>query len=50
MRCANRVKAPWGAIIGGDMLAKEVVKLKDMGKNEEIEVRPEELAGRVRIA
>ncbi|MCE9582511.1 MAG: histidine--tRNA ligase [Planctomycetes bacterium] len=48
MRSANRVKAPWVVIIGGDELAKGVVKLRDMGKSEEVEVKPGELAGRVR--
>ena len=49
MRSANRVKAPWVVIIGGDELAKGVVKLRDMGKSAEVEVKPGELAGRVRI-
>ena len=48
MRSANRVKAPWVVIIGGDELAKGVVKLRDMGKSSEEEVKPGELAGRVR--
>ena len=48
MRSANRVKAPWVVIIGGDELAKGVVKLRDMGKSVEVEVKPGEVGGRVR--
>lgn len=48
MRGANRVKAPWVVIIGGDELAKGVVKLRDMRKSEKVEVKPGALAGRER--
>ena len=50
MRNANRVGTPWVVIIGGDELAKGVVKLRDMGKSEEAEVKPGDLAGLVRSA
>jgi len=34
-------------IIGVDELAKVVVKLRDMGKGEEVDVKPEDRASRV---